>query len=87
MCLDNWILRFPLRVLLQPRADILNLGTGHIAQLSGFAHFAAVSDCAIKQHLFTNNLIEPKPGINQGHSSPDFIIALVQTWTKELNSR
>eukprot|EP00061_Rhincodon_typus_P010790 g35339.t1 len=37
---------------------------------------------AIKQHLLSD-----KFGFCQGHSAPDLVTALVQTWTEELNSR
>eukprot|EP00061_Rhincodon_typus_P001367 g14606.t1 len=43
---------------------------------------------AIKQDLLSNNLLsDTQFGFHQGHSAPDLITALVQTWTKELNSR
>eukprot|EP00061_Rhincodon_typus_P011763 g37024.t1 len=43
---------------------------------------------AIKQHLLSNNLLSNAQfGFHQDHSAPDLIAALVQTWTKELNSR
>eukprot|EP00061_Rhincodon_typus_P006001 g26171.t1 len=42
----------------------------------------------IKQHLLSNNLLsDAQFGFCLGHSTPDLITALVQTWTKELNSR
>eukprot|EP00061_Rhincodon_typus_P004175 g21917.t1 len=44
-----------------------------------------VSNSAIKQHVFSNNLLsDAQFGFHQGHSVPDLITALVQTWTKEL---
>eukprot|EP00061_Rhincodon_typus_P002455 g17614.t1 len=47
-----------------------------------------VINSAIKSHLLRNNLLSVTQfGFRQGHSTPDLIIALVQTWTKELNSR
>eukprot|EP00061_Rhincodon_typus_P000252 g11050.t1 len=42
-----------------------------------------VTNSAIKQHL----LSEVQFGFRQGHSAPDLITVLVQTWTKELHSR
>eukprot|EP00061_Rhincodon_typus_P016711 g45067.t1 len=42
-----------------------------------------VINSAIKQHLLSNNQF----GFRQDHSAPDLITALVQAWTKELNSR
>eukprot|EP00061_Rhincodon_typus_P017888 g46804.t1 len=43
---------------------------------------------AIKQHLLRNNLLsDAQFGFRQGHSAVDLITALVQTWSKELNSR
>eukprot|EP00061_Rhincodon_typus_P014341 g41296.t1 len=43
---------------------------------------------AIKQHQFSNNLLtDAQFGFRQGHSAHDLIIAMDQTWTKELNSR
>eukprot|EP00061_Rhincodon_typus_P002532 g17823.t1 len=38
---------------------------------------------AIEQHLLGDTPF----GFRQGHSAPDLITALVQTWTNELNSR
>eukprot|EP00061_Rhincodon_typus_P008027 g30266.t1 len=47
-----------------------------------------VINSAIKQHLLSNNLLSNTQfGFCQGHSAPDPITALIQTWTKELNSR
>ena len=47
-----------------------------------------VINSAIKQHLLSNNLLsDAQFGFRQVHSAPDLITALVQTWTKELNSR
>eukprot|EP00061_Rhincodon_typus_P018294 g47407.t1 len=47
-----------------------------------------VINSAIKQHLPSTNLLtDTQSGFCQGHSAPDLITALVQTWTKELNSR
>eukprot|EP00061_Rhincodon_typus_P008278 g30746.t1 len=47
-----------------------------------------VINSAINRHLLSNNLLsEVQFGFRQGHSSLDIITALVQTWTKELNSR
>eukprot|EP00061_Rhincodon_typus_P006563 g27327.t1 len=38
--------------------------------------------------IYGNNLLgDTQFGFCQGHSAPYFITALVQTWTKELNSR
>eukprot|EP00061_Rhincodon_typus_P002304 g17142.t1 len=46
-----------------------------------------VINSAIKQLLLGNNLLsDAQFGFCQGHSAPDLITALVQTWTKELNS-
>ncbi|XP_072342792.1 cystathionine beta-synthase-like isoform X3 [Scyliorhinus torazame] len=46
-----------------------------------------VINIAIKRHLLINNLLtDAQFGCHQGHSPPDLITALVQTWTKELNS-
>eukprot|EP00061_Rhincodon_typus_P004567 g22894.t1 len=43
---------------------------------------------AIKQHLLSNKLLsDAQFGFCQDHSAPVLITALVQTWTKELNSR
>eukprot|EP00061_Rhincodon_typus_P008402 g30977.t1 len=42
-----------------------------------------VINSAIKQHLLGNAWF----GFHQGHSAPDLLTALAQTWTKELNSR
>eukprot|EP00061_Rhincodon_typus_P013494 g39898.t1 len=43
---------------------------------------------AIKQLLLSNNLLsDAQFGFCQRHSTPDLITILVQTWTKELNSR
>ena len=43
---------------------------------------------AIKQHLLSNNLLnDAQFGFRQDHLAPDLTTALVQTWTKELNSR
>eukprot|EP00061_Rhincodon_typus_P009851 g33661.t1 len=36
-----------------------------------------IVDCAIEQHLLSNAQL----GFCQGHSAPDLITALVQTWT------
>ncbi|XP_067858124.1 exosome complex component CSL4 isoform X1 [Heptranchias perlo] len=48
----------------------------------------SVVDSAIKRHLLTNNLLtDSQFGFRQDHSAPDLITALVQTWTKEQNSR
>eukprot|EP00061_Rhincodon_typus_P001060 g13600.t1 len=47
-----------------------------------------VIDSAIKQHVLSNNLLsDAQFGFHQGHSAPHPITSLVQTWTKELNSR
>eukprot|EP00061_Rhincodon_typus_P002402 g17468.t1 len=47
-----------------------------------------VINSAIKQHLLSNNLVnDAQFGFCQGHSGPGLITALVQAWTKELNSR
>eukprot|EP00061_Rhincodon_typus_P005120 g24234.t1 len=47
-----------------------------------------VINSAIKQHLLGNNLLsDAQFGFCQGRSALDFITALVQTWTKELNYR
>eukprot|EP00061_Rhincodon_typus_P014632 g41777.t1 len=47
-----------------------------------------VINCAIKQRLLSNNLLsDAQFGFRQGLSAPDLITALVQMWTKELNSR
>eukprot|EP00061_Rhincodon_typus_P000065 g10317.t1 len=47
-----------------------------------------VISSVIKQHLLRNNLLsDAQFGVRQGHSAPNLITALVQTWTKELNSR
>eukprot|EP00061_Rhincodon_typus_P003164 g19439.t1 len=47
-----------------------------------------VINSAIKQHLLSDNLFsDPHFVFCQGHSAPDLITALVQTRTKELNSR
>eukprot|EP00061_Rhincodon_typus_P008803 g31741.t1 len=47
-----------------------------------------VTNNAIKQHLLSNSLLsDAQFGFSQGHSAPNFITALVQTWTKDLNSR
>eukprot|EP00061_Rhincodon_typus_P018633 g47873.t1 len=43
----------------------------------------SVINNAIKQHLLSNALF----GFCQGHSTPNLMTALVQTWRKELNSR
>eukprot|EP00061_Rhincodon_typus_P018244 g47343.t1 len=40
-----------------------------------------IINSAIKQHLLS------EPWLHQGHSAPDLITALVQTWTEVLNSR
>ena len=46
-----------------------------------------VINSAIKQHLLSNNLpSDAQFGFHQGHSAPELITALVQTWMKELNS-
>eukprot|EP00061_Rhincodon_typus_P008936 g32002.t1 len=43
---------------------------------------------AIKPYLLSSNLLSDiQFGFHQGHSALDLITALVQTWTKELNSR
>eukprot|EP00061_Rhincodon_typus_P003127 g19357.t1 len=43
---------------------------------------------AIKQHLLSNNMLgDVQFRFRQGHSAPDLLTALVQTWAKELNSR
>uniref|UniRef100_UPI00398F2BD0 N-acetyllactosaminide beta-1,3-N-acetylglucosaminyltransferase 4-like n=1 Tax=Pristiophorus japonicus TaxID=55135 RepID=UPI00398F2BD0 len=48
----------------------------------------AIVDSTIKRHLLTNNLLtDAQFGFHQNHLTPDPITALVQTWTKELNSR
>eukprot|EP00061_Rhincodon_typus_P007511 g29274.t1 len=48
----------------------------------------SVINSAIEQHLLSNNtLSETQFGFCQGHSAPDLITALVQIWTKELNSK
>eukprot|EP00061_Rhincodon_typus_P002194 g16848.t1 len=47
-----------------------------------------VINSAIKQYLISNNVLsDAQFGFCQGHSVPDLITALVQTWTKERNSR
>eukprot|EP00061_Rhincodon_typus_P002324 g17217.t1 len=47
-----------------------------------------VINIAIKQHRLSNNLLgDALFGFRQGHSAPDLITILVQTWTKELNFR
>eukprot|EP00061_Rhincodon_typus_P002842 g18625.t1 len=47
-----------------------------------------VTNSAINRHLLSNNLLsDAQFGFRQGHSAPDHITALVQTWTTELNSR
>eukprot|EP00061_Rhincodon_typus_P006645 g27504.t1 len=47
-----------------------------------------VTNSTIKQHLLSDNLLsDAQFGFRQGHSAPDPITALAQTWTKELNSR
>eukprot|EP00061_Rhincodon_typus_P002273 g17050.t1 len=47
-----------------------------------------VTNSAIKQRLLSDDLLsDAQFGSCQGHSASDFITALVQTWTKELNSR
>eukprot|EP00061_Rhincodon_typus_P005860 g25873.t1 len=46
-----------------------------------------VINSTIKQHLLSNNLLsDAQFEFRLGHSAPDLITALVQTWTKELNS-
>eukprot|EP00061_Rhincodon_typus_P006205 g26587.t1 len=46
------------------------------------------SNSASKQHLLSNNLLsDAQFGFCQGYSAPDLITTLVQTRTKELNSR
>eukprot|EP00061_Rhincodon_typus_P006798 g27811.t1 len=48
----------------------------------------AVINSATKQHLLSNNLLsDAQFGLRQCYSVSDLITALVQTWTKELNSR
>eukprot|EP00061_Rhincodon_typus_P013316 g39618.t1 len=43
---------------------------------------------ALKQHLLSNKLLgDAQFGFRQGYSAPDLITVLVQTWTRELNSR
>eukprot|EP00061_Rhincodon_typus_P005711 g25557.t1 len=47
-----------------------------------------VINSAMKQHLLSNNpLSDSQFVLCQSHYAPDLIIALLQTWTKELNSR
>eukprot|EP00061_Rhincodon_typus_P014875 g42230.t1 len=47
-----------------------------------------VINSAIKQHLLSNKLLsDAQFGFQQVHPAPDLITVLVQTWTKELNSR
>eukprot|EP00061_Rhincodon_typus_P008845 g31826.t1 len=47
-----------------------------------------VINSAIKQHPLSHNmLIGAQFGFCQGHSAPELIAALVQTWTKDMNSR
>eukprot|EP00061_Rhincodon_typus_P005623 g25371.t1 len=47
-----------------------------------------VINSAIKQHLHSNNLLsDAQFRFHQGHSAPDLTRTLVQTWTKDLNSR
>ncbi|XP_067850316.1 uncharacterized protein [Heptranchias perlo] len=58
------------------------------APLAKLKLMEGVIDSAIKRHLLTNNLLtDAQFGFRQDHSAPDLIAALVQTWTKELNSR
>eukprot|EP00061_Rhincodon_typus_P018597 g47824.t1 len=47
-----------------------------------------VINSAIKLHVLGNNLLsDAQFGFHQGHSPPDIVTALVQTWPKVLNSR
>ncbi|XP_067850474.1 probable phospholipid-transporting ATPase IM [Heptranchias perlo] len=47
-----------------------------------------VDNCAIKPHVLTDNLLtNAQLGFCENHLPLDLITALVQTWTKELNSR
>eukprot|EP00061_Rhincodon_typus_P014474 g41508.t1 len=46
------------------------------------------NNCAIKQHFLSNSLpMDAQFGFRQDPCFPDDIIVLVQTWSKELNSR
>eukprot|EP00061_Rhincodon_typus_P002792 g18477.t1 len=72
------------------KQDRSNLTNYHpISLLSNISKVTeGVINSAIKQHLLRNNLLSHTQfQFRQGHSAPDLITALVQTWTKERNSR
>eukprot|EP00061_Rhincodon_typus_P014039 g40817.t1 len=62
--------------------DLVELFTLKISSIV-FKVMEGVINRTIKQHLFS----DAQFGYSQGHSAADLITALIQTWTKELNSR